>query len=336
MQGGYSMQRSLSISPLIAILIALTLQGCIHTYPEGNGDDPTEVKAALELDLGKEWTEQKIFYGEESRSAQSPLLRTTVSISGKDGKASRFEKIVSQDEIGNGVLLLPLPAPLHAQVYNINVWCDYVDPISQSPLGYDLTSLSDIKSLYNNGLFLSYHDCRHYNGTIDLSMHKGEWDVKKVIPIGMQFPTGAFRIVAEDYRDFLQLFSSDFINGEEFTVVVEYECDVPYAFNLRDDVPTRPKADVKFSRTLDYIIFPVEELEIAADRLFVTDKPMKISMCITLFNSAKAIVARTESVTFPIERGKTTTVSGKFLTNFISGGLTIDTRWDGEITIDIE
>lgn len=330
------MQRSLSISPLIAILIALTLQGCIHTYPEGNGDDPTEVKVALELDLGKEWTEQKIFYGEESRSAQSPLLRTTVSISGKDGKASRFEKIVSQDEIGNGVLLLPLPAPLHAQVYNINVWCDYVDPISQSPLGYDLTSLSDIKPLYNNGLFLSYHDCRHYNGTIDLSMHKGEWDVKKVIPIGMQFPTGAFRIVAEDYTDFLQLFSSDFINGEEFTVVMEYESDLPSAFNLTEDVPTRPTADVKFSRILDYIIFPVEELEIAADRLFVTAEPMKISMCITLFNSAKAIVARTEGVTFPIERGKITTVSGKFLTNFISGGLTIDSRWDGEITIDIE
>lgn len=330
------MQRLLSISSLIAILIALALQGCIHTYPEGDGDDPTEVKVALELALGKEWTEQKISYGEESRSAQSPLLRTMVSISGKGSKVSKFENIVPQDEIENGVLLLPLPEPLYAQVYNINVWCDYVDPISQSPLGYDATSLSDIKPLYNNGLFLSYHDCRHYNGTIDLSMHHGEWDVKTVIPVGMQFPTGAFRIVAEDYTEFLQLFSSDFINGEEFTVVVEYESDVPSAFDLREDVPTRPTADIKFSRTLDYIIFPVEELEIAADRLFVTTEPMKISMCITLFNSAKAIVARTEGVTIPIERGKITTVAGKFLTNFISGGLTIDTRWDGEITIEIE
>lgn len=330
------MHRPLSIPSASAIILALVFQGCIHTYPEGDGDDPTEVRAALELDLGTEWTEDKISYDDDSRSAQSPVLRTAVSVARNGSTVMKFEHTVAKDEIENGTLLIPLPQPLTAQSYDVRIWCDYLDPVSQSPWGYDITSLSDIKPLYDNGDFLPYQECKSFRGAIDLTSHQGEWDVRTVIPVAMQFPTGAFRVVAEDYADFLQLFSTDFVNGEEFTVVVEYETAVPAAFNLAEDVPTRPETGVKFQRPLGYIISPVEELEIAADRLFVTSEPMDVSICITLFNSAKAVVARTNGVTVPLVRGKTTTVSGKFLTNLISGGLTINPRWDGEITIVIE
>jgi len=330
------MHRSASISTAIIILSAFMLQGCIHTYPDGSGEDPTLITAALEIDLGKEWTEKKIIFGDKSRSAQSPLVRTTLSVTRKGTTISQSENIISQDKIENGTLLLPIPATLLAQSYNICVWCDYVDPMTHTPHGYDISSISDIKPLFNHGNFLSHQGCRSYSGSMDLSKYQGEWDVKAVIPVSMGFPTGGFRIVAEDYTDFREMFSRELENGESFSVVVEYANDIPSSFNLTEDVPTRPTANVSFSRDLDYIIFPVSELEIASDRLFVTKEPMEVTLRITVFNSAKAIVARTPEVSFPIEQGMTTTVTGKFLTDFISGGITVDTKWDGEITIDID
>lgn len=310
--------------------------GCIHTYPENGGFDPGLTYTALEIRLDNIWSHLALDYDVATKSVATPHLRITAEITGGGQHGTSISAVVPYEDVENDIFVIPLSSPLPQTQYSLSLWCDFVSPDSQEPYGYDVSSPHEIRPLFGHGEFSFLHDCWSHTCKFDLKGDgHGDGSIA-MIPIVPAFPSGRFRIVATDYEIFIAAHADEIRRGDTFMVVVEYNDEIPEAFNLYEGSPCRPEENVTFSTPLDIISIPGIEMAIAADRLFALDTPMDISLSITVFDSAKTVVAKTTGVSFPIERGKVTTISGDFLTNIISGGITIDTAWEGEITIDLQ
>lgn len=320
------MSRFLSISILFALL--LLAGGCIHTYPDPRKEeDPTLVETVFVLGFPGDWEKVE---APRHRASGDGRKRVVLELRGAGSAVMRKEFTAEMDDGDGRTLTIPAPFLLEPREYRLAVWCD-----DSQFSAYDVADFNDIPA---PGKHFYSHDpspCYCYSGSFDLSEAAGEWSRSVEVPVAMECPTGRFRIVADDYASFLATFRDGISKGESYSVEISYGSPVAAAFNLNENSPARPVDNVVGSRTLDIITIPGIEMEIASGRLFVPEEGMEITLTLTLYNSAKAVVSRTAGVTLPVHRGKVTTVRGDFLTDFIIGGISVDTAWDGEIIVDI-
>lgn len=311
------------------MLLALMVSGCIHTYPDGNGIDPTLIDTRLEIALDIEW---RNYMPEDARTRTVPgfPVGLVVNLYSASGSAVSVEKIFQPGEIKDNYISLPIDKPLRAEEYSMSIWLDYRNPDSHGHLEYDASSIRDIKATYAHGEFSPLHDCLFHEGNLDLRKYAGKIDSKVSVPVILRHPTGRFRIVAEDYQDFLSRNATDINRGITYSVRIDYVSTIPGAFDLAADEPTRPQENVSFSTPLDILTIPGIEMELASDRLFTTSETLHHTIDISVLDSNGNLVSRFSGVRFPLQRGKITNIYGRFLTNGIAGGFMIDTKWEGE------
>lgn len=321
---------------MLLSLLVLFLQGCIHEYPSGSGDDPTKVSLSLKINLDMKWDGKKIDFAHESKGVRDPDVRIMALLSSPGLPSIKNQESFQYEPSASTPLLLRIPTPLYPAEYDLHLWCDFLHPETGSPIGFDISTLSDIRPLFNHGEVSDSYDARYYAGKLDLREYTGKWDTDAVVTIATVNPIGRFRLVAADYNEFLRLFDKEIRRGEKYSVTIEYQSAIPEAFSLTDCLPIRPAEKVTFTLPLDIIAVPGIELELASDCLFLPPDGMEVNLKTTILNSAKALVAQTSGINFLMQRGCITTLSGRFLTNFISGGLSVDNEWNGEITIDYD
>jgi len=315
----------------------MLLSGCIHTYPEGErGQEPgqTSVEVILQLSMPGDW--QKSETRIHSVRSQGKYPKRVILEILRDGLPEiRKETTINAEDIDGSSFNATFTLKLERKKYRMLVWCDNMSPPSGEPTTYDATDFGDIHSIGPEPDATSAFDCQCYSGNLDLT-DKDMNEQRLIIPVDMSRPDGRFRIVADDYDLFLKTFEDAISRGETFFFEMKYECSIPGAFNLYNDTPSQPLDNAITSSDLDIITIPGIEMEIASGRMFLPPDGMDITLSITLYNSAKAIISRTTGITFPMHRATVTTVRGNFLTDFISGGISIDTAWDGEIIIDFD
>lgn len=74
-----------------------------------------------------------------------------------------------------------------------------------------------------------------------------------------------------------------------------------------------------------------KEVEIAADWVLVNGAETSVTATVCITDKDGKTISKTEGVKITVKRGSLTTISGKFLTaGNMSGGIVIDTEWDGE------
>lgn len=329
-----------SRSQTISILITacLLLSGCIHTYPEpGRQEDPTLASVTIKIKPAYSWGNIFITHSDEnqppSKSPRDPSKRIILEVVREGSVMAHLEKVIAPDdeeyESGEASFNLKIPP----DDYKLAVWCDLLEPGSSKPFGYDASKLSDIRMLLKHGDSGDGHECLSYLG--DLRLKATTIDETIEIPINPTPPVGRFRIVADDYSDFLKQNEEAISMGATYYVEATYQSAIPGAFSVIEDSPMRPTDNVTFSRPLEIITIPGIEMGIASDWLFVSEGSDTHTVSLTLFNSAKAVVSKTVKITFQLERGKVTTIHGNFLSNYISGDFVIDNIWEGEEDIEL-
>lgn len=317
---------------LAAVALVMTCSGCIHTYPDirTEPEDPTMADIIVEVSLSDipEWGNMSV-----TRTSYAPSRRIIIEILNDGNSVAREERTISSEEAKDSPIQT-FPFTLKPDRYSLAVWTDLVNPSTGKPYGYRTSPLYDIRMLHAHGEHQPECEAAATLQDMDLSDWKRDDNPRKV-EADLFIPTGRFRLVADDYELFLQQNSEAIRKGEKYIIEVNYESTIPEAYSLLEDTPMRPTERVSFSHPLDIITIPGIEMEIAADWLFTTSSPLSHTVSVTLLNSARDVVSKTEKISFPLERGKITTIHGDFLTRYLSGGVSIDTEWDGETDIEI-
>ena len=327
-----------SIFKLFLLTILVGTSGCIHTYPSPEETiDPTEIEMVVVLHFNEEWND-KVYTqtaSEVSRASAHPR-RIYIEITGRSGKPRSYTKIIQPEEISDGIYRLELPSKVKADTYSLAVWCDCLNPTTLEPVAYDISNPYLIKELVARGEESDRRMCLTGRQEIDLRPRSGKWNVTAETEITLSTPMARFRLVADDYQEFLRQTEDARKKGEKYYVTVNYISDIPGGFSLINGKPMDPVSGARFSGALPILLYPGIEVSIGSDWLFNTSGEYPHTVTVTVFNSAQVMVSRTSGITFPMRCGHITTVKGKLLTNFISGGIQIDNLWAGEIIIELD
>lgn len=335
---------------LLVIVAAVAMMSCIHTYPSPEGgEDPTEIAVELSVRLEADWenfgvtvADEDIFRSKDNnpstRSAmqESWSVRIITVITDKNGRTSTRTRFFEHEEISEDRIVIPLANDLHANIYHIAVWADYLDKVTHEPLGYDTGRFPLANEIVRRGTESERRMCLYGSAEVDLSKYKGSWNVVHRSEITLSPPVTRFRLIAEDYEEFLDFTEEARNHNESYFITVTYESEVPLSFNITEGYPMDPEEGCGFTLPFPIINIPGLEMAIASDWLFCPSYPVRHTVSLTVYNSAKVAVAHVADIRFPVEAGKLTTVRGKFLTNFITGGIHIDNIWGGEIIIELE
>lgn len=324
----------------LALFAAMSLTGCIHTYPTPEESiDPTEIEVELTVEFADDWSDIHTSLSEDANDAtraESWPRRLYIELTGNNGAKEKVTRVIEPQEISEGHYTFILPFKLRAEEYAIAAWSDYLEPETLEPMGYDISRPEVIRALLPYGEETQKRLCLTATDRLDLRHLAGKWEVTERTNLTLSLPVSRFRLVATDYEDFMAQTEQARRQGEKYYVTLTYDSDIPTAFSLSDNTAMDPTSGIEFTSPILLITVPGIEMSIASDWLFGPPGQCSHTVSISIFNSAKAVVSQTIGISIPTERGKITTVSGKFLTNFITGGIQIDNIWAGEIIIELD
>ena len=272
---------------------------------------------------------------EATRASEIPM-RLFITLQGNNGTNQKLTKVIYPADITDDTYRLTLPSKLKAASYSIAIWADCLLPESLDPAGYDISDPWLIKELRPRGEESDYRACLTGLRDFTLRNQQGEWDTSEEVEISLSSPMGRIRLVADDYQEFLDQTEEARSKGETYRVAVSYESDIPGGFSLPDGQAMDPVSGSGFTTPLPIIVVPGIEMCIASDWLFNPPGRHTHTVTVSVYNSALVMVSQTSGIPVPVERGKITTVTGQILTNFITGGITLDNIWAGEITIEVD
>lgn len=322
------MRSSGSIIPLLLIcILCVCLSGCIHTYPEGDGTDPTLVRVGVEVELDISWETKEIPF---TKSQQEYEYRLVIEFTRNGENIGRCEHHLLPEELANNSVRLIMPFEFRAVNYQVTAWLDCCDPQSFQDIAYDTKSLSSIVRTDNHLSWDEKATCAFVSSEINLQKYKDQWGAQVVVPLSMSSPLGRFRIIAEDMEEFLGYISKNLAQGETYSICLSFARRVPRGFDaIRNEA-------ISYLESPEYY-FPLlpENPTIADGAVFVDREGAMLTASVLVYNSARVIVSKSPEITFPLERGKLTVVTGALLTDYYTNSLNVNNIWDGEIIIEI-
>lgn len=168
-------------------------------------------------------------------------------------------------------------------------------------------------------------------------------DNEIVVTIPMVRPLGKFSVIATDVRRFVSKVEE---NGSptsraddgnydfsDYYARMVYTGYLPSTFNMHANKPVDSALGMNF--TSDIQTIDDDNACLAFDYVMVNGSEAKVNAAIQVLNRNHEVIAQSNAFSVPLMRSKLTEVRGKFLTASASGGLGIETEFDGEFNIYI-
>lgn len=234
--------------------------------------------------------------------------------------------------------------------YDLWCWSDYCDASTGDPLYYDDSRFADITYI------------KPYEGDTDLRDafrgmtsfridNAGYYELKPVdATITLTRPFARYKFIAVDFAEFVdkEATRGKLINEpvgapadasqrltklSDYTVKVIYPLYMPAVFNNFQNNPIDSWTGVSFNATM--VQLNDNEAQIAMDYTMVNGQESGVQVALELYDPDGTLIARTNTITVPTRRDRTTIIKGKFLTTLRSDGVGIDPDFEGEFNIEI-
>lgn len=321
----------------LALLATMTLSSCVlHEEPErtSNGElgvDPTEVSLNVDVTLNLELpgTDETLF-----QVPDTLMHRFVVEAYNKDRELVN-RQVIYDDDLTTSVFSIPVNMRLHAKLYRIVVWSDYVrisDPESQ--LFYNASTLTPV---LNNGSYRGNSNAKDaFSGyaDIDLMRYADDWNAKVEVDVQLKRPLGRYQLVSTDVESFKRRLGEGAINGKSFTARIKYSGYLAVGYNCYNGIRKHMLNYMSYNTVLR---IPEDEptLQIGFDYIFISpDENLDVPVEVEVVNENNETVSRSV-VTLPMKQDRNIIVKGRFLTSTADGGVNIDSGYDGYLTIDI-
>lgn len=345
---------SLSLKSLMLTVaagcMALLSSSCVHQFPE---QDKNEGDVVLHVNHILEWLpdyEMNLSRAEED----GYNIRYDFKVYPKGNTKDLIKEftIIKEDlrrpDFTTTLALMPGD-------YDIYVWSDYCYAKDDNPVFYDDSNFSAItyKEPYRGDTDL--RDCfRGMTGVTvkDPGMH--EWETVEATVV-LQRPVARYKFIANDLADFIDkettrgfLINSDpsidtdnmqapagqrWARLADYVVKVSYPLYMPAVFDNFRNNPVDSWTGVSFTCTMEQL--SDDDAQLAMDYTFVNGEESSVQVMIEIFDPTGMLIARTQTITVPTKRDRTTIVNGKFLTTLRNDGVGIDPDFEGSYNIEI-
>ena len=225
--------------------------------------------------------------------------------------------------------------------YEIQVWAD----LSQHSGAAAYYNADNFAEICLQGEYRGNTDWRDaFRGTAGISVESDIIDsAPEVLEIEMERPLAKFELITTDVREFISK-EIEFIRkeaasrGEEpdiavdtddYTVRLIFNEYLPDTYNMNTDRPIDSKVGITFESK----ITPLSESEASMgfDYVFVNHRQSGVAVQVGLYDSQERQVALTPKMQIPLLRNRHTVLRGSFMMQQATGGLTIDSEFDGDI-----
>ena len=309
------------------------MTSCIHDHPENGGNDPTMVELGIELTLELKWNQRATNLDLNTRARGDYRHRVVIEISRGGKEICRETVLLTPDEFALGELKHKLSVKLHALEYEMAIWSDFVDTDGKET-AYNANHLKDISQIDPGILWDSDLGCGYCSSTLDLRAYRDQWNTKVVKEMELGHAGARFQLVSTDIKEFVDAQQHALLNGETYTLTITYSTGTGESFNAYTGIPERADQKREITGILDIPFRVYDELELADCYLFTNDEE-NVTMNLTVHNSARMIIVKTQDFRFTVRRGTITRVKGDFLSDYFTNFITVDNIWAGEILIEI-
>ncbi|MDE6578875.1 MAG: hypothetical protein K2K58_11980 [Muribaculaceae bacterium] len=333
------MQKKTSLATyLIAAIFGILSGGCIHTYPHGEGEDPSRLKTVLSLNLDIDLSAMEKMIPRSEETSTYSNYHIIIELAQSSLRPMRYETYVVHNRTEQGNIDLTLPFTLTASIYDIRIWCDLATQHDNQPLHYDASDFARISRLHHSSEELALRAeitmplCAYTSSQLDLRQYKEEWNKTITLPFTLSPPVGLVKIVATDTDTFIEHYPN-VITGSNYSASLSFTSPVAETFNLLTGEPNTYSSGIIFNSSL---VMPSSEAStLLTVPVFTASSGENLTSDLIIYNSAQGIVARTRGLEIPVRRNRTTIVSGDFLSNFFESPLHVEYEWEGEVIIDL-
>lgn len=333
--------------PIAAALVAFLLgaSSCVHQFPEEDETGTVYLTVLQETD----WLPDTAIY--LTRAGESDIVirydfkvypkgNTTYSV--KDFTILKDD--LTREDYTTTLELMP-------GEYDLYCWSDY--------------AYADGKPIYyDDNNFASITYIKPYEGDSDLRdvfrgmtsftvSSNGYYEIQPVeATINLSRPLARYKFIATDLAEFIdrETTRGKFVEGlspgiapgdpqrvarlSDYTVKVIYPMYMPAVFNNFRNNPVDSWTGVSFNCTMT----PISSTEavIAMDYVMVNGLQSSVQVMLEVYDPDNVLIARTNTMTIPTKRNRTTLIYNKFLTTIRNDGVGINPDFEGEYNIEIK
>lgn len=323
---------------LIASIVISTFgfSACtLHEEPEPTPDgeigvDPTQVilNAELNMNLELPGTDQKVF-----ELPDTVIRRFVVEVYNRDREVVN-RQVLYDGDLAKTNVSFPMTLRLHASVYRIVVWSDYVRKSApEAELHYNASTLYPV---INNGSYRANSNAKDsFSGFVDLDLlgYADEWNAKVDVDIELSRPMGRYQLISTDVQAFRRRLAEGSVKGTTFTARIKYAGYLSVGYNCYDQIR---KHSLNYMSYNTAIRIPADDptVSIGFDYIFIgPDETLDVPVEIEVVNENNETVSRSMA-NLSLTKNRNTVVKGRFLTSTSDGGLNIDPGYDGDLSVD--
>lgn len=340
---------------MLATLFLLPfLSSCVHEFPNEDTPAPLTLQFDFDTDLPPYLT---ITYGTKANIGDDGLhdVRYTVGVYRKLPYSDRYDDLEFKRFVFTKGNVLELNHKVEIDLpdgdYKFLAWVDYVKKGSTEALFYDNTYFKEILLTEPHQANTDYRDA--FVGEVQMEVRRAaSYMEPQVCLFQMQRPLAKYDFIATDIKEFVakqRQFKIDemvAVRGdavdtskvqvrlEDYRVEFNYAGYMPSAFNLHSNRPNDAKLGVKFNSNIDFI--GNNEGLLGFDYVFVNGQESTVSVAVYVYDERGVMVASTNAITVPLVRSKLTTIRAEFLTSEATGGVGIQSAFDGEFNYEVK
>lgn len=234
--------------------------------------------------------------------------------------------------------------------YDLYCWSDYVDAKTGKALYYDDSDFADITYIKPYEGDTDLRDA--FRGMTTFTVEgSGYAQIKPVeATITLTRPLARYKFIATDLAEFIE---NEITRGKmtnepasgpydaqrwaklsDYTVRVVYPLYMPAVFNNFRNNPVDSWTGVSFNCQMQQL--NADEAQLCMDYTYVNGNESSVQVQLEVYDAQGGLIARTNTITVPTKRDRTTLVYGKFLTTIRSDGVGINPDFEGEYNIEIK
>ena len=239
---------------------------------------------------------------------------------------------------------------MHPGDYDIYCWSDFAYATDGQPVYYDDSNFSAITYIKPYEGDSDYRDA--FRGVTTFTVNRsGYYQMQPVeATILLTRPLARYIFIATDLEDFIEKEASrvrnrnsdplsDFgdpsrvTNLDDYVVKVTYPLYMPAVFDNFLNNPIDSWTGVSFEGKMTKL--SDQEARLAFDYVMVNGEESGVQVMLEVYDIEGVLIARTNSITIPTKRNRTTLVYGKYLTTLRNDGVGIDPDFDGSFNIEL-
>lgn len=231
--------------------------------------------------------------------------------------------------------------------YDIWCWSDFAYAKNEEPIYYDDNNFANITYIKPYEGDSDLRDA--FRGMTSFSITPAGYEELKPVEATIELtrPLARYKFIATDLADFLEneitrgklapdaasASNPKYAKLSDYVVKVIYPMYMPAVFDNFRNNPIDSWTGISFNCSITQL--SGTEAQLAMDYVMVNGLSSGVQVMLEIYDPQNVLVARTNTITVPTKRNRTTVVYGKFLTTMRSDGVGINPDFEGEYNIEL-